>query len=381
MATSVRLAGSADDRRRAARLLAAGLSAATALIYALIGLGVVSVVDETSDRAPDLLTFGLAAGAAYLLGAVLLLAVDNRVLWILGSMLQVGVIAMYVAVASNRTPPFEAWGLTIKVLQLALLGVPGLPVDQAAVHCRAPRRRWRNGRRRMSSPAATRPATGSVPVSALRAWASDLRAGGALLFAAGAIILLGIITAESLYPGTYSTGASQISDLGGTEPPNSVVLQPSAAIFDVSMMVVGLLVLAGSAFVHRAFGRRSVTIPLAVLGAGALGVGVFPGNTGSIHAVCATTTFVSGGVAAICAGRLARGPFRYLSVTLGAIALLSFGSYVLLGEANPMRGLGIGGVERWIVYPIVLWVTGFGAYLAGRADGDTAAPGVRERRG
>ncbi len=29
---------------------------------------------------------------------------------------------MYVVVSTNRTPPFEAWGLSIKVLQLVLLG-------------------------------------------------------------------------------------------------------------------------------------------------------------------------------------------------------------------------------------------------------------------
>ena len=68
-----------------------------------------------------------------------------------------------------------------------------------------------------------------------RAWASDLRLGGGLLFVAGATILMGIITAEALYPGTFSTGANEISDLGGTRPPNSVILQPSATIFNLSM--------------------------------------------------------------------------------------------------------------------------------------------------
>jgi ABC-type multidrug transport system fused ATPase/permease subunit len=33
------------------------------------------------------------------------------------------VIVMYVAVSSTRTPPFEVWGLAIKVLQVALLAV------------------------------------------------------------------------------------------------------------------------------------------------------------------------------------------------------------------------------------------------------------------
>ena len=227
-------------------------------------------------------------------------------------------------------------------------------------------------------------ATDTLPAGAIqaaaagRARASDLRLGGALLSLAGGIILLGIITAEALYPRAYGTGANEISDLGGTEPPNSLVFQPSAAVFDGSMIVVGLLVLAGAWFVHRAFGRRSVTIPLALLGVGALGVGLFPGNTGTPHALFAMLTFVSGGVAALTGSRVATAPFRSLSILLGLVSLVTLVSYMFLGDANPMAGLGIGGIERWIVYPTVLWVTAFGGYVAGRADaGSAGASGAR----
>lgn len=223
--------------------------------------------------------------------------------------------------------------------------------------------------------------THTAPIAAVqiaartKTFASDLRLGGGLLFVAGATILMGIITAEALYPGTFSTGANEISDLGGTRPPNSVILQPSATIFDVSMTLIGVLVLAGSWFVHRAFGRRSVAIPIATLGFGALGVGLFPGNTGTPHAIFAMVTFISGGIAAISAARLTSGPFRHLSFLLGAASLATLGMYMLLGDASPMTVLGIGGVERWIVYPVVLWITAFGGYLSGRADGpsDNAA--------
>jgi len=186
---------------------------------------------------------------------------------------------------------------------------------------------------------------------------------------------MGIITAEALYPGTFSTGANEISDLGGTRPPNSVILQPSATIFNLSMTLIGILVMAGSWFVQRAFGRRSVTIPIAVLGVAALGVGLFPGNTGTPHALFAMVTFISGGIAAISAARLTSAPFRYLSFFLGAASLATLGMYMLLGDGSPMALLGIGGVERWIVYPVVLWITAFGGYLSGRADGrsETAA--------
>ena len=206
-----------------------------------------------------------------------------------------------------------------------------------------------------------------------RSRTSDLRAGGALLFIAGTLILMGIITAEALYPGTYSTHANEISDLGATRPPNSIIYQPSATIFDVSMMAIGLMVLAATWFVHRAFARRSVSIPLAVLGLGALGVGLFPGNTGTPHALFAMATFVSGGIAGITAARVTTAPFRLISGTLGAVSLATLVGYLVAGDSSPMAELGIGGIERWIVYPIVLWVTAFGGYLSGRADVERAS--------
>ena len=205
------------------------------------------------------------------------------------------------------------------------------------------------------------------------AWALDLEVAGSLVFAAGAAILLAIITAEALYPAAYSTASNAISDLGGTEPPGSVILQPSATIFDVAMMGAGLGVVVASWFVQRAYRRRSVTIPLLVLGLAALGVGLYPGNTGTPHALFALGCFVSGGVAALLAGVVTVPPFRYLSIALGAVSLLTLLSYLLLGDGNPLAALGIGGLERWIVYPIVIWLIAFGGYMLGTAGRDTAA--------
>jgi hypothetical membrane protein len=206
-----------------------------------------------------------------------------------------------------------------------------------------------------------------------QAWATDLRLGGALLTIAGVTILMGVITSEALYPSADTTGGNEISDLGGTRPPNSLIFQPSATIFDVAMAAIGVLVITGSWFVHRVFGRRSVTIPMTALGIGALGVGIFPGNTGDPHAIFAMVTFVAGGVAAISASRVTTAPFRWVSLVLGAVSLLTLSSYILLGDASPMSRFGIGGLERWIVYPVILWVIAFGGYLSGRADGDRTA--------
>lgn len=107
--------------RMTVRYLAAAASALTALLYFGIGLGVLKVVDEGAAGGPGLLEFGASAGAAFALGAVLLVVVDHRGLWLLGALLQVIVLIMYLAVSPQRTPPFEAWGILIKILQAALL--------------------------------------------------------------------------------------------------------------------------------------------------------------------------------------------------------------------------------------------------------------------
>jgi hypothetical membrane protein len=220
----------------------------------------------------------------------------------------------------------------------------------------------------MATSAASRDRTGVLLPRGLAGLAA-MRLGGSMLALAGSIILLGIISGEALYPAAYSTAGNEISDLGGTTPANGgIVYQPSATIFNLTMIVSGLLVAGAAVLVHRAFGRRAVTIPMLVLGLGALGVGVFPGPTGTPHALCAMTTFVAGGIAAVTGSIVARGPFRWLSIALGGVSLLTLGSYVVMGDGSPFAVLGNGGLERWIAYPIVLWIAAFGGYIAGRGE-------------
>jgi hypothetical protein len=109
-------------RRRAIRHLAAAASAAAAGMYFLIGLRLVTVVELAPDEDPNTqMLFGIPAALAYTLGTILLLAFDRRLLWVLGAILQVLVIATYFGVADQRTPMFELWGILIRVAQLVLL--------------------------------------------------------------------------------------------------------------------------------------------------------------------------------------------------------------------------------------------------------------------
>jgi hypothetical protein len=98
------------------------------------------------------------------------------------------------------------------------------------------------------------------------------RTAGVLLSVAGAVILMGIITGEALYPAPYNTAANTLSDLGGTMPSEGgTVLQRSATIFDATMILTGAMIIIGAYFVHRTFKRWAATVSLALLGTGVMG--------------------------------------------------------------------------------------------------------------
>jgi len=190
---------------------------------------------------------------------------------------------------------------------------------------------------------------------------------GALLFTAGVLAFMGIITAETLYPG-YSTAQNAISDLGATLPPDSIIVEPSATIFNTTMLVSGLLIVASAYCIHRAFRRQAITVLLGLFGTGVLGVGIFDGSYGDIHAIFALLAFLAGGLSAVASSRIQRAPLSYFSVALGGVSLLDLILYYIMLDASPFAVLGIGGLERWIAYPILLWVTGFGGYMMGHSQ-------------
>src|SRR2546422_8345576 len=103
-----------------------------------------------------------------------------------------------------------------------------------------------------------------------RQWAGLLLFVGIAQFA-----IIGLTVAESVYPG-YSVSQNYISDLG---------VGPAALIFDPSIILVGLVVLATAWFLLRAFKDRlvSIVVALAAAGAGAIAVGGFPADFRGIH--------------------------------------------------------------------------------------------------
>jgi len=204
---------------------------------------------------------------------------------------------------------------------------------------------------------------------------------GALLAATGIGIVLSTITNEALYPAQrhYSTFADTISSLSGTEPPDSYTVQPNRLIFIVTMAVAGVLVLAATALL-RHLAQRRLVIALAVFGTGLIGIAVFPGDVATWHPIFALTCFVGGSIAAILSRTMLDRPVRAFAVSLGSVALAA----TVLGldffaDLGPQTAIGIGGVERWIAYPVLLWLVLFGAALMTVGAHSWACPQIDAR--
>jgi hypothetical membrane protein len=180
------------------------------------------------------------------------------------------------------------------------------------------------------------------------------RTAGALIMVAAFIVLMGIITGEALYPG-YHTGEMDISELARQEP--------SATIFNATMMVGGIMYSLTALLLRRAGLPRSVTVPAFLMGVGCAGVGIFPVYTGVPHYIAALMVFGAGAITAIMAGRTADSPFKYISFFLGTISLVSLVLFSVAWRDGPFGPLGEGGMERWVAYANMVWAIGFGGYL------------------
>lgn len=192
---------------------------------------------------------------------------------------------------------------------------------------------------------------------------ASLTKSGLLLFLAGFIIFMGIITGEIYYPREFNTRNSYISELAASMPPETDVPQPSAIIFNTAMIVSGLMIMLAGLYVQMIFNRLLATIPLGIFGLGLVGVGVFPGYIIPWHGIFALVVFISGGIGAITSYKIVRAPLQFIFMFFGLIAL-----FLTVFSKFAVPYLGAGGAERWLLYPVVFWILGLGAYLLGIKD-------------
>lgn len=175
---------------------------------------------------------------------------------------------------------------------------------------------------------------------------------GLLIFLAGAQFSVFLVIAEAIYPG-YSVSGNFISDLG---------VGPAANVFNSSVILLGLLAF-GAVYVGRRLFDRVLLILLLLTGIGAVGVGVFTEAFVGIHTVVSFIAFFFAGLTAIWSYRLAKPPLSYVAVVLGILGLLA----LALFASGTYLGLGRGGMERMIVYPVLAWAMAFGGYLMAEA--------------
>jgi hypothetical membrane protein len=178
---------------------------------------------------------------------------------------------------------------------------------------------------------------------------SDGTSAAVFFFIAAFQFVLGLLMSEAFYPG-YSVSENYISDLG---------IGPSAMIFNVSVFLLGVLMMVGTFFLQRAFHNKVFTVFLILNAVGSMGVGVFPENLEPMHSIAALLIFLFGGLSILYSSRLMKRPFSLIGVLLGILSYVALTLFVV----QQYVGLGVGGMERLVVYPILVWAIGFSGYL------------------
>ena len=187
------------------------------------------------------------------------------------------------------------------------------------------------------------------------------RVVGLLLVVAVVQYVLAVVISEAVYSG-YSVGQQMLSELGDWSLAGN-----NAAIFNGSALLWGILLVAGAYFIHQVFKNRLFSSLLTISGVGAVVSAVVSMNISfEVHGMFGMVAFVFGAAAAIMSYRFLKSPLCLVSIILGAVTLLATVLFMLgQGDSAFYLGLGVGGVERFVVLPLLLWMLGFGAYLIG----------------
>ena len=72
------------------------------------------------------------------------------------------------------------------------------------------------------------------------------------------------MTAEALYPVDYNVHRNTVSDLAAMRP-EDIVRQPSAAMFNITMIVAGALIVVAAVLLYRSRARLLAILPVAWL--------------------------------------------------------------------------------------------------------------------
>lgn len=190
---------------------------------------------------------------------------------------------------------------------------------------------------------------------------------GYLIFIGGIQWFIGLLAAESWYPG-YSSRIDYVSELG---------LGPTAVLYNASVFLLGAFIVAGAYVFLSAGEGRIFPVLLSITGIGAMGVGIFSGYMQPMHSIFTLIAIMFGSFAAMASYKHQKKPMAYISLILGLmvfIASIVFLPYFGLptGSTETFLGMAKGSLERWAIYPILAWCMSFGSYLVGSANNNPA---------
>ncbi len=197
---------------------------------------------------------------------------------------------------------------------------------------------------------------------------SAVKVAGVIFLIAVAQFVLGLTIAEALYPG-YSIHGNYVSDLG---------IGPSSVVFNSSAFLLGLLALIGAYLLIHVPNFKTVNIHFFIMAIGVMGVGLITKQYTVPHAAVSSIAFFFAGLSAIASAKFVKQPFSFLGIvlgamTIGALGLFSIGIITSGSMTSDIAydsilylGLGPGGMERMIAYPVLMWLAGFGGYLVAK---------------
>jgi len=172
---------------------------------------------------------------------------------------------------------------------------------------------------------------------------------GLLIFVGAFQFTIGLMAAAAVDP-DYSIHDNYVSNLG---------VRAGAAIFNVSIIYLGILLAYAAYYVDRALKARWFSLLLLVPAVGAMGVGSFPETFPAPHAAFSLVAFLGASLTAIATSKFTTPPLSYICMLVGLLSLVSL---VLFISGN-YGALGVGGMERMIVLPVLAWGLAFGGYL------------------
>ncbi|AWB28612.1 DUF998 domain-containing protein [Halococcoides cellulosivorans] len=190
---------------------------------------------------------------------------------------------------------------------------------------------------------------------------------GIAFIALAAQFMTAIMLAAAMVSG-YDFQGGAISDLG--------VFPETALLFNLSLIVAGVINLLGGYAFYRLHGRGWLLAIFAIASVGAIGAGLFPLDTGGLHSLAAVLAFVFFNVEAIGSASVLGGAMRALSVVAGVVGLVFIGLMVVgdAGTTAAFGPIGHGGTERMIIYPVMIWLIAVGGALVGANHVDDRRP-------